>query len=231
VVAYNGSVQGFGSKTVRVFLLDDHDIVRRGLLDLLAPANDIVVVGESGSAERALDMIPDLKPDVMLLDVHLQDGTGIEVCRRVRSADPAIHGLLLTSAGDDEALIAAILADAAGYLIKLTGSSRVLRAVRRVGVGKSMIDRDLRQRAIERLRAELIDTPSPSLPAVERDVVSCLLDGASNAEIAERTGLPVESVERGVGSLVQLLMGMTAVPPLPPATGAGRHRRPDGPRA
>ena len=223
--AYNGPVQGYGAKTLRVFLLDDHDIVRRGLRDLLASARDVVVVGESSSADQATRMILDLRPNVMVLDVQLQDGTGIEVCRRVRSAAPEIRGLLLTSAGDDEALVAAILAGADGYLVKLTGSLQVLDAVRRVGVGKSLIDRDQRKRVVDGLRADLTDGRSP-LAEAERDLLAHLLDGATDAEIAARTGLSVESVGGGVAALVEVLTGVGAAP-APPVAGQGKHRRSD----
>ncbi len=205
-----------------MFLLDDHEIVRRGLRDLLAPARDISVVGESGSAKEASRVIPELKPDVMLLDVQLQDGTGIEVCRRVRAVDSDIHGLLLTSAGDDEALLAAILAGAAGYLIKLSASVELLSAVRRVGSGKALIDRGQRARVSERLRAELTDG-SPRLSTEDRELLSFLLDGATDAEIVERTGLSTEAVRHGVASFVGQLTGS-----LLPAPGWGKHRRPDG---
>lgn len=194
----------------------------------MAPAHDILVVGESASAEGALQMIPDVKPDVMLLDLQLQDGTGIEVCRRIRSEHPHIHGLLLTSAGDDEAMLAAILAGADGYLIKLTGSLEVLDAVRRVGAGRSLIDREQKRRLIERMRAELIDSQTPGPSGLDRDLLSQLLEGASDAEVAQRHGLSVEAVEDGVSALVELLIGVGSgvSSPLPPPA-QGRHRRPD----
>ena len=207
-----------------MFLLDDHDIVRRGLRDLLASARDVVVVGESPSAEQATRMILNLKPDVMVLDMQLQDGTGIEVCRRVRAADPEIRGLLLTSAGDDEALVAALLAGADGYLVKLTGSLEVLNAVRRVGAGKSLIDQDQQERVVARLRADLGDARSSGLAAAERDLLSRLLDGATDAEIADRTGQSPESIGGSVAALVQALTGVGASPG-PPAPGDGKHRR------
>jgi two-component system response regulator DevR len=216
-------VQGYGAKTVKVFLLDDHDIVRRGLRDLLASARDIVVVGESSSAERATRMILDLKPNVMLLDVQLQDGTGIEVCRRVRSAQPDIRGLLLTSAGDDEALVAAVLAGAHGYLVKVTGSLKVLDAVRRVGAGTSLIDREQRERLVSGLRTGLSDGRSSGLADSERVLLSHVLDGATDAEIAELTGRSAESVGGSVAALVEALTGVGAA--VPPAAGQGKHRR------
>ena len=137
---YNGPMVTYVPKYLRVYLLDDHDIVRQGLRDLLVPAIDIYVVGDSGSAREATRVIPGLGIDVMVLDLRLQDGTGIDVCRAARAADPSVRGLLLTSSGDDEALTAAILAGAAGYVVKLTRSSDITEAIRRVGAGKSLID-------------------------------------------------------------------------------------------
>ena len=124
------------SRYVRVFLLDDHDIVRQGLRDLLSAATDIHVVGDSASARHAPQAILELQADVMVLDLQLQDGTGIEVCRAVRSVNPSVNGLLLTSSGDDEALVSAILAGAAGYVVKLTRTGDIVAAIRRVATGK-----------------------------------------------------------------------------------------------
>jgi two-component system response regulator DevR len=133
--AYNLTMQGYTMKSIRVFVVDDHDIVRRGLIDLLSVKRDITVVGESSSAGSAVQRILDLKPDVMVLDRQLQDGTGIQVCRKVRSVDPSIHGLLLTSASDDEALLATLLAGASGYGTKLVNTASILDGIRRIGVG------------------------------------------------------------------------------------------------
>ena len=136
---------------LRVYLLDDHDLVRKGLADLLMPATDIDVVGDSASARDAVPAILDLEVDVMVLDLRLQDGTGVEVCRAVRSVDPSIVGLLLTSSDDDEALVAAMLAGAAGYAIKVARNSDIISAIRRVGAGKSMIDPAAAQRVTQEL--------------------------------------------------------------------------------
>lgn len=227
--AYKGIVHGYGLRTLTVFLLDDHDIVRRGLRDLLTPARDIVIVGESDSAERAMQLIPDLNPDVMLLDVQLQDGTGIEVCRHVRSGNPAVRGLMLTSAGDDEAMLAAILAGASGYLIKLTTSSAVTDALRRVGAGQSLMDAHEQHRIIDRLRRNLTASDSALVGPVERDVLSCILDGASDAEIAHQLGIPPEDVRACVGRLTESLVGLpfSIWGPPSPGSGSGKHRRPD----
>ncbi len=137
---------------IRVFLLDDHEVVRRGLRDLLESDGDIEIVGESGTASEATARIPALRPDVAVLDARLPDGSGIDVCRDVRSVDPSIKALILTSYDDDEALFAAILAGAAGYLLKQVGGNDLIDAVRRVAGGQSLIDPTLTARVLERLR-------------------------------------------------------------------------------
>jgi DNA-binding NarL/FixJ family response regulator len=125
---------------IRVYLLDDHEVVRRGLCDLLQREADIEVVGGSGSAEQARSRIPALRPDVAVLDARLPDGSGINVCRDVRSIDPSIRALILTSYEDDEALFAAIMAGASGYLLKQVRGSDLVHAVRTVAAGGSLLD-------------------------------------------------------------------------------------------
>src|SRR6478609_7348251 len=137
---------------IRVFLLDDHEVVRRGLADLLQASGDIEVVGESGSAQEATRRIPALRPDVAVLDARLPDGNGIDVCRDVRSIDPSIHGLILTSYDDDEALFAAIMAGAAGYVLKQIRGTDLVETVRRVAAGQSMLDPAVTQQVLDRLR-------------------------------------------------------------------------------
>src|ERR687886_1066999 len=126
---------------IRVFLLDDHEVVRRGLADLLQAGGDIEVVGESGSAQEAVRRIPALRPDVAVLDARLPDGNGIDVCRDVRAIDSSIKGLILTSYEDDEALFAAIMAGASGYVLKQIRGTDLVDAVRRVAAGQSLLDR------------------------------------------------------------------------------------------
>ena len=125
---------------IRVYLLDDHDVVREGLTFLLEQQEDIVVVGQSASAAEATARIPALRPDVAVLDARLPDGSGIEVCRAVRAVDPSINALILTSYDDDEALFAAIMAGASGYVLKEIRSSDLVTAVRHVAAGRSLID-------------------------------------------------------------------------------------------
>ena len=137
---------------IRVFLLDDHEVVRAGLRELLEHDGDIEVVGESGSALEAAHRIPALRPDVAVLDARLPDGNGIDVCREVRSVDPSIQGLILTSYEDDEALFAAIMAGAAGYVLKQIRGTDLVDAVRRVAAGQSLLDPAVTQRVLERIR-------------------------------------------------------------------------------
>ena len=215
------------SRFVRVYLLDDHDIVRQGLRDLLVPAIDIYVVGDSASAGQAARAIPELGVDVMVLDLRLQDGTGIEVCRAVRSADPSIQGLLLTSSGDDEALLAAILAGASGYVVKLTRSSDITAAIRKVGAGKSLIDPATRDRVSGQL-VRGIDELEPPLNPHERGILIQVLDGLTNAQVAGRLGLSVEAAAADINALIERVMRpefpMRAAPR---SAHPGRHRRID----
>src|SRR5687767_12069681 len=137
---------------IRVYLLDDHEVVRRGLREMLEREGDIEVVGESGSAVEAAHRIPALRPDVAVLDARLPDGSGIDVCRDVRSVDPAINALILTSYEDDEALFAAIMAGAAGYVLKQIKGTDLVDGVRRVAAGQSLLDPAVTQRVLERIR-------------------------------------------------------------------------------
>src|SRR5947208_3446552 len=140
------------SAPIRVFLLDDHEIVRRGLRELLESDGDIEVVGESGLAQEATRRIPALRPDVAVLDGRLPDGSGIDVCRDIRSQHPEIAALILTSYDDDEALFSAIMAGAAGYVLKQIRGTDLLDTVRRVAAGQSMLDPAVTRQVLERLR-------------------------------------------------------------------------------
>lgn len=193
---------GYAPGIVRVYLLDDHDIVRRGLSNLLCARRDITVVGDSASAQRAARVIPRLKPDLMVLDLHLQDGTGIHVCRAVRSVDPAISALLLTAAGDDEALLAAILAGAAGYVVKLAHTDNLVDAVRIVGAGKTLIDPSDIARVTGQLMAELEEL-RPRLTDYEHQILAHVLAGLTNRQIAERMGTAAEQLGDDVATLIE----------------------------
>jgi two-component system response regulator DevR len=197
-------MKGYVPLSLRVFLLDDHDIVRRGLHDLLDTKPDITVVGDGGSARQAPQRILDLKPDVMVLDIQLQDGSGVQVCRQVRSSEPSIKGLLLTSYEDEEALASAILAGAAGYVLKLAGSLDIIDAIRRVGAGQSLIKAGETERMVTMLQARL-QRIQPPLSELEQQVVTHVLDGLTNREVAERVNVAEESVGSAVTTLIERL--------------------------
>ena len=154
------------SGQIRVFLLDDHEIVRRGLIDIMATTTDITVVGEASTALEALHRIPALRPDVALLDARLPDGSGVDVCRDIRSEFPEVHCIILTSYNDDEALFAAVMAGAAGYLLKQIGGRSLLDAIRVVAAGGSLMDPSVTGALLDRLRHPT--TPDPRLELAER---------------------------------------------------------------
>ena len=174
-------------ETIRVFLLDDHEVVRRGLRDLLEGEGDIEVVGEAGTASEARARIPALRPHVAVLDARLPDGSGIDVCRDVRSIDPTIKALILTSYDDDEALFAAILAGAAGYVLKQIGSHDLVDTVRRVAAGQSLIDPSLTAKVLDRVRnGPAQHEELAALTDQERKILALVAEGLTNRQIAER---------------------------------------------
>jgi DNA-binding NarL/FixJ family response regulator len=191
---------------IRVFLLDDHEVVRRGLRDLLEAAGDIEVVGESGSAAEATRRIPALRPDVAVLDGRLPDGSGIDVCRDVRSVDPEIKGLILTSYEDDEALFAAIMAGAAGYVLKQIKGTDLVDGIRRVAAGQSLLDPAITQRVLERIRNPQHEPDQlRSLTEQERKILGYVADGLTNRQIAAQMFLAEKTVKNYVSSLLAKL--------------------------
>jgi DNA-binding NarL/FixJ family response regulator len=191
---------------IRVFLLDDHEVVRHGLRDMLEREGDIEVVGESGLATEATHRIPALRPDVAVLDARLPDGSGIDVCRDVRSVDPSIQALILTSFEDDEALFAAIMAGAAGYVLKQIRGTDLVEAVRRVAAGQSLLDPAVTQRVLERIRRGP-EQPDElrSLTEQERRILALVAEGLTNREIAGRMFLAEKTVKNYVSSLLAKL--------------------------
>jgi two-component system, NarL family, response regulator DevR len=193
--------------TVRIFLLDDHELVRRGLRDLIEAEDDLEVVGEAGTAEEALRRVPATRPDVAVLDVRLPDGDGVEVCRELRSADPDLHCLMLTSFSDDEALFNAIMAGASGYVLKQVKGNDLVDAIRRVAAGQSLLDPTVTARVLDRLREgpaeedELVG----SLTAQERKLLDLLAEGLTNRQIAERMYLAEKTVKNYVSNLLAKL--------------------------
>ncbi len=191
---------------VRVFLLDDHEIVRRGVRDLLESEPDLVVVGEAATEDEAIRRIPALDPDVAVLDVRLQEGDGITACREIRSRHPRTACLMLTSFADDQALFDAVMAGAAGYVLKQIRSSELVSCVRRVAAGEHLLDPAATARVLERLRRgpeedERIARLSPQ----ERQVLVLLADGLTNRQIGERMYLAEKTVKNYVTSVLSKL--------------------------
>ena len=189
-----------------MFLLDDHEVVRRGLADLLQSSGDIEVVGESGSAQEAARRIPALRPDVAILDARLPDGNGIDVCRDIRAVDSSIKGLILTSYEDDEALFAAIMAGAAGYVLKQIRGTDLVDAVRRVAAGQSLLDPAITTRVLERIRNG-VEEPRElkSLTEQERRILEYVAQGLTNREIAGKMFLAEKTVKNYVSSVLAKL--------------------------
>jgi DNA-binding NarL/FixJ family response regulator len=194
------------SPKIRVFLLDDHEIVRRGLRELLESEGDIEVVGESGLAQEAARRIPALRPDVAVLDGRLPDGSGIDVCRDVRSQHPEIAALILTSYDDDEALFSAIMAGAAGYVLKQVRGNDLLQTVRRVAAGQSTLDPAVTQQVLERLRRGPQEDPAlASLTNQERRILELIGEGMTNRQIAAEMSLAEKTVKNYVSALLAKL--------------------------
>jgi DNA-binding NarL/FixJ family response regulator len=191
---------------IRVFLLDDHEIVRRGIRELLESAGDIVVVGECGLAAEAIRRIPPLRPDVAILDGRLPDGSGIDVCREVRSRHPEIAALILTSYDDDEALFSAIMAGAAGYILKQVGGNDFVESVRRVAAGQSMLDPGVTARVLERVREGTRAEPAlEELTDQELRILELIGEGMTNRQMAETMFLAEKTVKNYVSSMLAKL--------------------------
>jgi DNA-binding NarL/FixJ family response regulator len=191
---------------IRVYLLDDHEVVRRGIRDLLEEEPDIEVIGESGSAVDAAHRIPALRPDVAILDGRLQDGSGVDVCRDIRSADASIRALILTSFADDEALFAAIMAGASGYVLKQIRGNDLVDAVRRVADGQSLLDPALTERVLERIRRGPEEPRElRGLTDQERKILGHIAEGLTNRQIAAEMFLAEKTVKNYVSALLAKL--------------------------
>jgi len=189
-------------RQISVFLLDDHEIVRRGVKELLEAEPDIRVIGEAGTAESALARIPALKPDVAVLDVRLPDGDGVSVCRDIRSKMPEVACLMLTSFGDDEALFDAIMAGAAGYVLKQIRGTDLVGAVRTLAAGESMLDPEAASRVMKRMRDQTAHSdPLAGLTAQERRILELIGEGLTNRQIGERMYLAEKTVKNYVSAL------------------------------
>ncbi|HWJ67238.1 MAG TPA: response regulator transcription factor [Nocardioides sp.] len=195
---------------IRVFLLDDHEMIRRGIRDLLESEGDIVVVGESDSAQEAVRRIPALRPDVAILDGRLPDGSGIDVCRDVRSQDPSIKALILTSYDDDDALFAAIMAGAAGYVLKQVRGNDLLDMVRRVAAGQSTLDPSVTAQVLDRIRSgPPVNKELSSLTEQELRILDLIGQGLTNRQIAREIHLAEKTVKNYVSSMLGKL-GMSS---------------------
>lgn len=191
---------------IRVFLLDDHELVRRGLTDLLGSTPDIEVVGEASTADEALRRIPACTPDVAILDARLPGGNGIDVCRDIRSRLPATQCLILTSYDDDDALFAAVMAGASGYLLKEIRGNSLVEAIRRVATGQTLIDPSMTAKLMQRLRQPVaVAGPIDHLTGREREILELIADGRTNRQIAETLFLAEKTVKNYVSSLLAKL--------------------------
>lgn len=195
---------------ITVFLLDDHEVVRRGIRELLETEPDIRVVGESGLAQEATRRIPALRPDVAILDGRLPDGSGIDVCRDIRSVDPGIAALILTSYDDDDALFAAIMAGAAGYVLKQVRGQDLIDMVRQVAAGRSTLDPEVTSRVLDRVRGgETARAGASRLSAREQQILDLIGNGMTNRQIAGTMFLAEKTVKNYVTSLLAKL-GLTS---------------------
>jgi DNA-binding NarL/FixJ family response regulator len=196
---------------IRVFLLDDHELVRRGVRDVLSVEDDIVVVGEAGTAEEALVRIPSTRPNVAVLDVRLgeagEDQGGIEACREIRSAYPEIACMMLTSFADDEALFASIMAGAAGYSLKQIHGTELVDSIRRVARGETLLDPSVTTRVLERLRNPPAQEPDPlaALSPQERRILDFIAEGKTNRQIGDEMFLAEKTIKNYVSNLLSKL--------------------------
>jgi DNA-binding NarL/FixJ family response regulator len=201
-----GTGETAGNGRITVFLLDDHEVVRRGVRNILDTEDDLEVIGEAGTMASALSRMAPLAPDVAVLDVRLPDGDGVSVCREIRSTLPATACLMLTSYGDDQALLGAIMAGAAGYVLKETCGSDLVSAVRAVAAGQSTLDSYAAQRVMARLRERMATVdPLSALSDQEKRVLDLVAEGLTNRQIAERMFLAEKTAKNYVSSVLTKL--------------------------
>jgi DNA-binding NarL/FixJ family response regulator len=194
------------AQPVKVFTLDDHELVRAGIRALLSTTPDVVLVGEATTAEEALARIPLAQPDVALLDIMLSGGNGIDVCREIRSRHPEVRCVMLTSIADDEALQSAVLAGASGYMLKQVGATELATAIRTVADGKSLLDPRVTERALERIRTDAKCRDDLSrLSGQERRILDLIGEGCTNRQIGEALFLAEKTVKNYVTSILAKL--------------------------
>ncbi len=190
---------------IRVFVLDDHDIVRRGIVDLIDSDRDMQVVGEASTARQALGRVAATMPDVAVLDMRLPDGDGIDVCREIRSQHPSVTCLILTAYDDDEASYAAVLAGASGYVLKDIKANGLLESIRAVAAGKNLLQAAAANRVREQARPSQADAPGVDLTERERQVLELIAEGLTNRQIGERLELMEKTVKNYVTGLLRKL--------------------------
>jgi DNA-binding NarL/FixJ family response regulator len=193
--------------TIKVFLVDDHEIVRRGVAELLGREDDIVVVGEAGSVDEAVRRIGATSPDIAVVDFQLPDGTGVEVCREVRDRWPHIGCLMLTAFADDDALFSAIMAGARGFVLKQIRGNDLVNSIRRVAAGDQLLDPTITARVLDRLRQPPPSAPDPlaALTPQERQILNLIAEGMTNRQIGERMYLAEKTVKNYVSSVLAKL--------------------------
>ncbi len=187
----------------RVFLLDDHELVRRGIADVIERAADLEVVGEAGTVRDAVARVEATRPDVVVLDVRQPDGSGVDACRRIRSRHPDLPCLMLTAFDDDSALDAAVLAGAQGWLLKDIRGAGLVDAIRRVAAGGQLMDREVVRRARARILAPAAPAGEPQLTLREGQILALITEGLTNRQIGERLGLAENTVKNYVSGLLE----------------------------
>ncbi|WP_030270347.1 response regulator [Streptomyces sp. NRRL B-24484] len=202
-----GSTESRAGSPIKVFLLDDHEVVRRGVHDLLDSEPDLTIVGEAATVEQALARVPALRPDVAVLDMRLPDGNGVTVCRELRSRMPELACLILTSFDDEEALLDSIMAGASGYVLKQITGTDLVSAVRTVAGGQSMLDPGATTRLMARLRGDTAPPTSdvPGLTDREREILALIGEGLTNREIGQRLYLAEKTVKNHISRLLAKL--------------------------
>ena len=189
-----------------VFLVDDHEIVRKGLAGVIEAQADLTVIGEAGTSHDALARIAATEPDVAVLDVRLPDGNGIDLCRQIRQDHPHVQCLILTAYDDDDAMFAAVVAGAAGYLLKNVRAAELLEAIRAVAVGRRLLHPTAERTAVQRMRDAREEDPRfGSLGLRERQILALIADGLTNRQIGERLGLAEKTVKNYVSGLLSKL--------------------------
>ena len=194
--------------TTRVFLVDDHEIVRRGIANIIDAERDLEVVGEASTAQQALGRVAATLPDIVVLDVRLPDGSGIDVCRSILSAHPDIRCLMLTAYDDDRASYAAVLAGASGYVLKDIRGQKLIEGIRSVAAGRTLITRAVSDKVVDALTAPAVSASTPDVPELtlrERQVLGLIADGLTNRQIGERLELAEKTIKNYVSGLLAKL--------------------------